>query len=537
MAKRKKSDQRQALESPQSAEVGWLQHQFAEHPVRGLTPAKLHQLLTNAEQGDLTAQADLFCDMEERDTHIFSDMSKRKRSVVGLDWGIKPCRNASPAEKKLAEEVAEWVGDIEGFDQIIFDALDAVGHAYSAQEIKWHRLGALWLPECFEFKEPRMFQTPLLSPNELRLRDGSADGAELWPYGWMLHVHKAKSGYIARSGLHRVLSWPFLFKHYGVRDLMEFLEIYGLPMRLGKYPSGATDDEKGKLLRAVMSIGHHAAGIIPQGMQIDFQEAAKGTSDPHMALIEWCERSQSKAILGGTLTSSEGSHGTQALGNVHNEVRRELTESDAKQLAATINQYLIVPMLQLNKPELDPTKYPKFYFDLAQPEDITTYSEALPKLVDIGMKIPQQWAHEKLGIPMPDSLDVAVLAKPKPQPTLTTAANSQLLPLLYPNIAANTQRQPTEAELLMLQAARDEAALETAANSQLTPERLEQQGQKLLAPLLDRLNQAGGIEQALELLATLKPDQDLESLQDDLTQLMFAAEVWGRLSDAGQTDV
>ncbi len=35
---------------------------------------------------------------------------------------------------------------------------------------------------------------------------------------------------------------------------MEFLEIYGLPIRLGKYPSGATSDEKMTLLRAVMMI-------------------------------------------------------------------------------------------------------------------------------------------------------------------------------------------------------------------------------------------------------------------------------------------
>ena len=39
-----------------------------------------------------------------------------------------------------------------------------------------------------------------------------------------------------------------------------------------------------------------------------------------------------------------------------------------------------------------------------------------------------------------------------------------------------------------------------------------------------------------QMLTQMQPDQDLEALQDDLTQLMFAAEVWGRLSDAGQTN-
>jgi phage gp29-like protein len=520
MAKRKKipaAPSRQALDGAQSAELGWLQHQFAEHPARGLTPARLHQLLTNAEQGDLMAQADLFCDMEERDGHLFSDMSKRKRAVTGLTWGVKPCRNASPADKKLAEEVLEWLEDIDGLEQVFFDALDAIGHGYSVQEITWGRAGALWIPESLEYQPPRKFQTPHLAPNELRWRDGSVDGAEVWPFGCLVHQHSAKSGYIARSGLHRVLSWPFLFKHYGVRDLMEFLEIYGLPMRLGKYPTGATPEEKGTLLRAVMSIGHNAAGIIPQGMSIDFEEAAKGTSDPHMALIEWCEKTQSKAILGGTLTSSEGSHGTQALGNVHNEVRRELTESDALQLARTLTQQLIVPMLQLNKPNIDPAQYPKFYFDLSEPEDIQTYSEALPKLVEIGMQIPQQWAHEKLGIPMPDSKDVAVLAKPQSKP-LAIAANSQINTL---KLAALSQQIASPYP--------DQATLDNALDG-LDSNDLNTLTEAIIKPILAAMSQANSPTEALGILANLHPASSVDQLQQRMERLLFSAEIFGAIN-------
>ena len=61
---------RTALETQQTAEVSWLSNQWQEHPVVGMTPQRLHQLLTEAEQGNLQAQADLFCDMEERDGHI-----------------------------------------------------------------------------------------------------------------------------------------------------------------------------------------------------------------------------------------------------------------------------------------------------------------------------------------------------------------------------------------------------------------------------------------------------------------------------------
>lgn len=239
MAKKKSKSSvpdRSALEINQTAEIAYLQHQWQEHPVLGLTPARLHQLLTNAEQGNLQAQADLFCDMEERDGHIFSEMDKRKKGVNGLSWSIKPPKNASEQERKIAEEVYEWIDDIENFEMFLFNAMDAVGHGYSAQTIEWHQLGNLWLPKQFDFVIPRNFLTPYNYPNELRLNDGSVDGAEFWDFGWFIHKHQAKSGYISRSGLYRVLAWPFLFKNYSVRDVMEFLEIYGLPIRVGKYP-------------------------------------------------------------------------------------------------------------------------------------------------------------------------------------------------------------------------------------------------------------------------------------------------------------
>lgn len=521
MAKRKNkpqaADQRQALDAQQTSEVGWLHNDLQDHPVRGLTPQRLHQLLTAAETGDLTAQADLFSDMEERDGHIFSEIAKRKRAVLELDWLVKPPKNATPAEKKIAEQVHEWIDEIPDLEQMFMDALDAVGHGYSALEIHWQQLGQLWLPESLEHVLPRFFQTPLESPNEIRFRDGSMNGSELWDFGWLLHRHKAKSGYVARTGLHRVLAWPFLFKNYSVRDLAEFLEIYGLPLRLGKYPTGATPEEKSTLLRAVMSIGHNAAGIIPDGMKIDFTEAAKGTADPHLAMINWCEKTVSKVVLGSTLTSqADGASSTNALGKIHNEVRWELTKSDAKQLARSINDSLVSYMLRLNMPNLDPRRYPVFAFDLTETEDITAFSEALPKLVGIGMQIPTQWAHEKLGIPQPEDSSVAVLGRAVP----AVAANSQKfngfkLAALSQQVAASIYP--------------DQAALDSALDA-LDAGQLNAEAEAIVQPYLAALSQASTPTEALGILADLQPNQSIEQLQRSMERLLFGAEIWGAIN-------
>lgn len=526
MAKKKsqtKTQDRTALEQNQTADVAWLANQWQEHPVVGLTPTALHRLLTDAEQGNLQAQADLFCDMEERDGHIFSEMDKRKKGINGLSWGMNPPKNANETERKIASEVTEWIDDIQDFEMVLFDAMDAAGHGYSCQPIEWHQLGSLWLPKSFEHINPRNFMTPHNQPNELRINDGSPEGADFWDFGWFIHRHKAKSGYIARSGLHRVLSWSFLFKNYGIRDVMEFLETYGLPSKIGKYPSGATEKEKMTLLRAVMSIGRNAGGIIPNGMAIDFEQATDGDTKNHFDLIKWCEQTQSKVIVGGTLLSqADGKTSTNAQSQTHEVGFEAIKKSDAKQLARSINDCLIKYLMQLNYPEIAPDRYPSFYFDTTDTEDMEVFSEALPKLVEIGFKIPRGWAHEKLGIPEPADDKEPVLEMV--QPKVMQAAASQ-----YHSIAALNQQpdsiHPAEASALQFQ-----TMFEEQCQQHLSNERMQQLAESLVSKLIQKISQEKDIDGALAMLSEIYPEQDIASLQQDLEQLIFASDALGRLA-------
>lgn len=418
---------RAELKEPQTSKLAQLHREFASHPSRGLTPIKLARILEAAEQGDIRAQHELFMDMEEKDAHIYAEMGKRKRALLTVDWDIVPPRNASATERKLAGYAKELLQDTPNFEDVILDALDGIGHGFSCQEIEWELLGNEWLPKQITHRPQGWFQTDRDTRTEIRLRDNTLDGQALQPFGWITHTHKAKSGYIARAGLHRVLSWPYLFKTYSVGDLAEFLEIYGLPLRLGKYPNGAGDEEKSTLLRAVMNIGHDAAGIIPEGMMIEFVEAAKGSEGPFMAMVNWAEKSQSKAILGGTLTSqADGKSSTNALGNVHNEVRHDLMVSDGIQLAGTLTRDLVYPLLALNKGGVeDRRRLPRFQFVFDDSEDLGVLADALPKLVSIGMQIPEDWAHQRAGIPLPEQgarvLQAASTATPSATNTVATA--------------------------------------------------------------------------------------------------------------------
>lgn len=515
--------QRQVLTEPQSARLGTVRHEFAEHPSRGLTPQKLARILQDGEQGILEDQSDLFQDMEEKDAHIFAEMSKRKRALLTLDWSLVLPKDATAKEKSQAEEVEAYFRDLADLDDIILDALDAIGHGFAALEITWDRLDGKWLPVKLEAQPQRWFMTPQQNLNALHLRTGGSDGEALWPFGWMVHRHKAKSGYLGRSGLHRVLAWPYLFKNYAVRDLAEFLEIYGLPVRIGSYEPTASAEEKLTLLRAVTQIGHNAAGIIPNTMELDFKEAAKGTQDPYELMIGWCERSESKAILGGTLTSqADGKSSTNALGNVHNEVRHDLMVSDAKQLGGTLRRDLLYAVYALNFGVTDLRRVPQWHFDTRCPEDLKLFSEALPELVGVGMKIPVKWVHDKLAVPEPRDGE-PVLQVAKPEMTLPPELRAEAKPTAAMRYVAVLSNQHGEVVYP------DQHAVDQAADA-LPAEALSDEAAKLLAPAINAVRDGATPDEVMEALVAAYPELDDNALAELLARATFVAEIWGRIS-------
>jgi phage gp29-like protein len=506
---------REALKSePQTARTAHLFTEFSDHPSRGLTPAKLARILEDAEQGDLTAQAQLGEDMEEKDAHLFAELSKRRGALVGLDWDLVPPADATPREKDETARIEAMIRELD-YESIIHDASAAILHGYACLEYDWDRSEGEWQLAAVDYRQPDWFMCQVQDRNTLRLRTPDGQGEELRPWGWLVHQHKAKSGYLVRGGLSRVLAWPYLFRNYSARDLAEFLEIHGLPLRLGKYPAGANEDEKATLMRAVVNIGHAAAGIIPQGMEIDFQEAAKGSSDPFMAMMRWAEESMSKAILGATLTSqtSDSGGGAYALGKIHNDVRHDILRNDAIQLARTLTRQLVMPLVRLNT-RMD--RLPSFRFDTELPEDLKLFSEAIPALVNVGAQIPTRWLHEKLHIPQPDG-DEPVLASASPMMGMDALRSK-----LPPGTAALRS-----------------GGKEQAPGDLLADQLLEanQDGMRQWMETIEAmLSAASSLDEFREMLLAAQPELEDSALADQLGKALMAAEAAGRFDLEEESD-
>lgn len=364
----------------------------------GLDPAKLATMLRAADDGDMEAYLSMAEEIEEKDAHYLSVIGTRKRAVAQLEITVEAAsddkvdvENAALIERWLARDTLE--------DEI-FDILDAIGKGFSVMEIMWELGTEEWMPSRLVYRDPRWFEFDRETRQQLMLR-GHGMPEALPPFKFIVHKGKAKSGLPVRGGIIRPCAWMYLFKNFSVKDWVIFAEAYGQPIRVGKYHAGASEDEKNILLKAVAKIGSDAAAIIPESMVIEFIEAQQKatTAEVFEKLIRLCDAQISKAVLGQTMTTDDGSSKAQAV--VHNDVRGDIERADAKQLAATLNEQLVKPIVMLNK---GPQKrYPKIQIGRAEDVDVEAIMNAADKAVRMGMRVSEKGLREKVGLPEPES--------------------------------------------------------------------------------------------------------------------------------------
>ena len=476
------------------------ERQTADRPMGGvsynyrhidtLDPARVAQAFQLAEQGYIHEQAKLFTMIEERDAHIYDKLNKRRLAVTSLKWQLAPPRDANQSEIDRTAELADMLTKIANFEDFQFDLTDAIGKGFVATEFDWQP-GSTWLPKSIDFVPQANFQIDLPTNQLHYVKMGVPE--PLRPFGWITHEHRAKSGYMEQCALFRVLTWLYAFKAYDYKDMNRFLEVYGIPLRLGKYVAGATPEQRKELLKAVRNIGNDGAGIIPQNMLIEFVEAKqRGNVDDFLKVIKYWEEKQSGAILGGEI---DGQSVTETRLMIYEQVREEIKLHDVKQLEPSYNTGLIAPICDLNG-LFPPDRRPAFKFQTEKPADQAKVVTVLTQAVNLGMEISKDYAHTALQIPRAKAGEL-LLGKAAPAPAALRAALAKL-PTAPPDL-------PTA------------YALQLAALA-LPHEQAQQ------AAIYAAISEAGGIEEAMAALTALNvtTPEYVNQLADGLTAAHLA---------------
>ena len=378
-------------------------------PLASMTPAMVADVLRRAAMGDAHDFLLAADDIAEKDLHYRAVLQTRTLAAMGLPIDIQPRDDSAPA-KRAADLVRDVLreGDLARLVGIL---MDAVAKGYAVAEIVWDTSGSTWYPREIVRREAHWFTFDRDTGSLLRLVDGSMEGQEVPPYRFILHQPPLAAGIPLLGGVARSALWAWVFKSYAMRDWARFVELFGQPIRVGKYHQGASPDDVAVLKQAAFSLGSDAAAVIPQEMVLELVEsgAKSASAELYHKLIDYLDRQVSKAVLGQTMTTDDGSSLAQA--RVHAEVRADILRADAAALAETITRDLIGPIVRLNLGEDAPL--PVLRLLVEEPEDMTALADQVVKLSQAGLPIPQSWVREKFGIPEAAAGE-PVLASPLP---------------------------------------------------------------------------------------------------------------------------
>lgn len=376
-----------------------------------LTPQNLANVLSEVDAGDSISYLTLAEEMEERYMHYNSVLGDRKRAVTGLPKRIDSFSDDAD-DIAVADAVRELIESDE-FDAMLFDLMDGIGKGYSAVELTWDTSSVPWIPR-YKWRDPRFFQFDLTAGDELRIRDEAdlVNGVELPPYKFMVHRPKIKSGLTLRSGLARAACVAYMLQGYTLKDWWAFMEVYGMPWRIGKYAPKASEEQKTALLTAVRQMGVDAACIIPEDMVINIVETSKtnGGDKLFQGSADWLNDQVSKVVV-GQIASTHGTPGRLGNEDSQDAVRKDIKIDDARQLGATVRRDLIRPFVDLNFPNRVGGPYPLFHIVSDEPEDIEWLRDKVADLVDRGLKLQMSEVRDKLGFDDPE--DDAELLHPK----------------------------------------------------------------------------------------------------------------------------
>ncbi|MDH4388822.1 MAG: DUF935 family protein [Fimbriimonas sp.] len=289
---------------------------------------------------------ELFAEMA-KDSMIQTSLTIKTLGVLASGWKIV-------GETAQAEFVRQAFSKMQGsVHSILQNAMDAFVHGWSIQEIVYQADGGKWWIQSVHTKDPQYFTIEMdefENPKSLRLNLPGEAERLLSPDRFVIYRHRPGYGRpYGQSDLEAAMP------HYREKKrLMEawrmHLERFASPTLLAKFGKGATSEDQNAMLRSLEALAKNSAIVFPDEFEISPLGDRNNASQGFMDAIDFHNREITRAIVGQTLTTSEGTRvGSLAMGRVHLQVFLLQLEAIRRDLADTVmNEQVIKPLVALN---------------------------------------------------------------------------------------------------------------------------------------------------------------------------------------------
>ena len=281
------------------------------------------------------------------DDRINGTVTTRLDAIASLPLEVTPrveFKSAAKAADRLTDEWPEWMPDADlkrilfwgrfvnlGIGEVIWGTTES---GYWQPHVKaWDPRYAFWRWDTRSF-----WMVTWDGLVELRPGDGH----------WILFC---PAGY-ARGWMHslvRPLAMPFLWRQWAMRDWSRYSEVHGLPIKKLRVPSEATTEDKEIIKQDLLTLGSEGLIRLPRavdnpagGYDLELCEPQSQSFEGFKAQTEKSDECIAVTVLGQNLTTS-AKGGSYAAANVHDRIRLDRLESDAKSLGDCLDEQLIRP--------------------------------------------------------------------------------------------------------------------------------------------------------------------------------------------------
>ncbi len=322
-----------------------------------------------------------------RDAKAAACLDLRCQVVADLPWNLVPRPETPPQAVELVRRALEGLNFVEDIEEMA----KAAYYGLVPVEVHWDVVDGDLVPVDLESFEPIHLsfgpdRQPLLA------------GAEVEPGKLILHRHG--SHFRNPWGLGRGRTIPrwvrvkVAIAYATYRDYPRFAH----DRIIFRYPDGTPDEEQNRYIQIAGQLMDSPGVVIPEGMTAERLQL-DSKFEMGVKLLEAADSQIATGILGNTLTTSEGHHGTQALGNVHQEQSDRQESADARRIEATLNRTLIPWIVALNLgPNVQP---PLFRFEKQVRASLKDRLDAALALRKEGLEPSAIWLRETFGIPAP----------------------------------------------------------------------------------------------------------------------------------------
>lgn len=375
--------------------------------------------LDQLERGQFRLAAHL-CDAMLRDDRIQGVMATRLNGLLGLPLEMDAGGEDAPKKKQdLGAEIqktwplmfpeadlkdlSRW-GIMLGFGlaQMLWDTRATVGG-----DRRWVPKIDVWHPSVAYWDwGPRIYRANSMEKMlELPEPDNGKPGDGAWvlytPFGY-------KRGY--NSGAVRALALPWLVRGWARRDWARQSETNGSGIKVAEVPIGASKEERKKFVEKIAQIGTDTvleAPVLPNGQgkfDLRLVEALGRTFEGFQQLLQHADTAIAIVLLGQNLTT-EVQQGSRAAAQVHDSVRKDFQQADARTLGRCLQDQVLRPYAQYNVGDEDLAPFPAWQTD--PPEDVAQRATALKDVGSFltsakqaGAPVDVRTLLDELGIPL-----------------------------------------------------------------------------------------------------------------------------------------